>query len=248
MDKRVDTCAANLEAEASAIAQLAPAVRRAGARAAIALCTADLHRLAMQCQALTRRVRSVSARTSALAAAVGLPLAMHGAHMASLTRGTAASADTAAAKQHTAPPVCVRSWNRLVSVYPVCSAADASALITKAADAVVTVPELADDTSPLDGGGWVVHSKSRHPVTATIESLVSKARLQLMYELPDFMRDLPAVKAQVILHPVQICMITPMDSCTTPSSENAHGIFTMLADFSTRDCAVATTQFPCASE
>jgi hypothetical protein len=92
----------------------------------------------------------------------------------------------------------LHTWNRRVSVYPVRSTAAASALITKSADGVVTLPELADDASPLDEtGGWVLYGKSRHAVTDSIHSLIRNAELRLVYELPDYMRDLPAVKAQV---------------------------------------------------
>uniref|UniRef100_A0A0G4HT79 Deacetylase sirtuin-type domain-containing protein n=1 Tax=Chromera velia CCMP2878 TaxID=1169474 RepID=A0A0G4HT79_9ALVE len=68
--------------------------------------------------------------------------------------------------------------------------------LTKAPKARVSIPELADEASPLPEG-WVVVGWSQTDLTDTVGNFIAKAAYQLEHEIPDFMKGLPQIQSQV---------------------------------------------------
>lgn len=78
----------------------------------------------------------------------------------------------------------------------VTSPADLGIEVFKAPNAFITIPEMADDASPPPWG-WSVAQKSRMGTTDTVGGIVRAAAHRLTHELPDFMKELPQIRAQV---------------------------------------------------
>eukprot|EP00439_Symbiodinium_sp_Y106_P052348 s4362_g7.t1 len=80
-----------------------------------------------------------------------------------------------------------------VASHQVCQESDLDKVASKAPRAVVVIPQLADEESPE---GWQVLGETPQRVEASVRDMLGKALHDLQHEIPEQLREHPAVKAQ----------------------------------------------------